>query len=144
MGEKDPDYAITLNDLARLYTETKQYAKAEPLYLQAKQIRLTVLGEDDPDYGITLNDLATLYLEMKEYAKAEPLYLDSKRISEKLTGTSDPEYITTISNLAIRQPRPSISCVMPAYNEARNLGLVVPQVLLLLQTLIQLPREVRT
>ena len=34
-----------------------------------------------------------------------------------------------------RNPSPRISCVMPAYNEARNLGLVVPQVLTALQAL---------
>ncbi|MBK5206643.1 MAG: glycosyltransferase, partial [Polaromonas sp.] len=37
------------------------------------------------------------------------------------------------------QLSPSISCVMPAFNEARNLGVVVPQTLAALQ---QLSRQV--
>ena len=49
------------------------YAKAEPLYRQALEIRKQVLGENHPDYAASLNNLAGLYQPMGDYAKAEPL-----------------------------------------------------------------------
>ena len=37
------------------------YARAEPLYRQALEIRKKALGENHPDYAASLNNLATLY-----------------------------------------------------------------------------------
>ena len=40
------------------------YAKAEPLYRQALEIRKRALGENHPDYATSLNNLAGLYQAM--------------------------------------------------------------------------------
>ena len=37
------------------------YAKAEPLFRQALEIRKRALGENHPDYASSLNNLAVLY-----------------------------------------------------------------------------------
>ena len=37
------------------------YARAEPLYRQALEIRKKALGEGHPDYAASLNNLAGLY-----------------------------------------------------------------------------------
>ena len=50
------------------------YARAEPLYRQALEIRKQALGEKHPDYAASLNNLAGLYESMGDYARAEPLY----------------------------------------------------------------------
>ncbi len=42
-----------------------QYQKAEPLYLEAKQIREKMLGKLHPDYATSCNDLAILYDEYR-------------------------------------------------------------------------------
>ena len=49
------------------------YAKAEPLFKEALQIRQKVLGPEHPDTAQSLNNLAELYQAMGDYAKAEPL-----------------------------------------------------------------------
>ena len=49
------------------------YAKAEPLYKEALEIRQKVLGREHPDTATSLNNLAELYEAMGDYAKAEPL-----------------------------------------------------------------------
>ena len=51
LGEKHPDYATSLNNLALLYKDMGDYAKAEPLYRQALEIRKQALGEKHPDYA---------------------------------------------------------------------------------------------
>ena len=41
--------------------EMGDYAKAEPLYEEALEIRRKVLGREHPDTAISLNNLASLY-----------------------------------------------------------------------------------
>ena len=48
LGEKHPDYATSLNNLANLYQSTGAYAKAEPLYRQVLEINKQALGEQPP------------------------------------------------------------------------------------------------
>ena len=43
LGSDHPDIAQSLNNLAALYNDRKQYDKAEPLYERALQIRLKVI-----------------------------------------------------------------------------------------------------
>ena len=74
LGERHPDYAASLNNLAGLYRAMGRHAEAEPLYLQAMEIRRTALGERHPDYAASLNNLAGLYRAMGRHAEAEPLY----------------------------------------------------------------------
>ena len=38
-----------------------EYAKVEPLYLEARAIRKKVLGRQHPDYAATLDNLAVFY-----------------------------------------------------------------------------------
>ena len=63
-----------LNQTAHYLYERGQYAEAEPLYLQAMEIRRTALGERHPDYATSLNNLAGLYDATGRHAEAEPLY----------------------------------------------------------------------
>ena len=77
------------------------YARAERLYLQCKEIQKKALGEEHPDYAQTLNNLALLYQSMGDYARAEPLYLECKEIQKKTLGEEHPEYATTLNNLAL-------------------------------------------
>ena len=56
-------YAGICHNLALLYYNIGQYEKAEPLYLEAKQIREKVLGKLHPDYAASCNNLAILYEE---------------------------------------------------------------------------------
>ncbi len=58
LGENHPDYAQSLNNLASLYEAMGDYAKAEPLYRQALEIRKRALGENHPDFAESLSNLA--------------------------------------------------------------------------------------
>jgi Tetratricopeptide repeat len=42
------------------------YAKAEPLYLEALPIRLKVLGLEHPDTAVSLNNLAALCVRVQK------------------------------------------------------------------------------
>jgi len=75
MYAKMADYATSLNSLAYLYDLMKDYAKAEPLYRQALELRKQALGEKNLDYAQSLTNLAALYKNTNRFAKAEPLYV---------------------------------------------------------------------
>ena len=50
-----------MNNLAVLYLDQGQYAKAEPLFVKALEVRRRVLGEEHPDTLTSMNNLALLY-----------------------------------------------------------------------------------
>jgi CHAT domain-containing protein len=75
---------MSLNNLAKLYYSLGEYAKAEPLLVQALDIEKRVLGETNPDYAMSLNNLAMLYQSLGEYAKAEPLNRQTMEFRTKM------------------------------------------------------------
>ena len=78
--------ATSLNNLALLYSDSGDYARAEPLYKRLLAIREKALGPDHPDVATSLNNLAELYRATGDYANAEPLYKRSLSIYEKALG----------------------------------------------------------
>jgi len=93
-------YASSCMRLGNLYYSTQKYQKAEPLYLEAKQIREKVLGKQDPAYSSVCGNLANLYADIGQYRKAEPLYLEARQIREKMLGKEDLTYADACYNLA--------------------------------------------
>jgi tetratricopeptide (TPR) repeat protein len=59
-GAEHPLMATALHDLAAIYQVQGQYAKAEPLYLRALDIREKTLGPNHAFVGATLANLAEL------------------------------------------------------------------------------------
>jgi CHAT domain-containing protein/Tfp pilus assembly protein PilF len=98
---QDYHYAASLNDLARLYGEMGDYARAEPMLREALLIRKNALGVDHPDYGTSLNDLAELYRAKVDHARAEPLFREALAITKKALGENDPAYAAFLYNQAL-------------------------------------------
>ena len=100
LGQDNPDYATSLNNLARLYWAMGDRARAEPLYRQALAIQKEALGADHPDYAACLNNLAVLYKDTGDFARAEPLFREALAI-KRARGASRPGYATCLDNLAL-------------------------------------------
>ena len=83
LGRNHPDTATDLNSLALFYADLGEYAKAEPLFKEALEIRQKVLGRESPLTALSLNNLGLLYHETGDYAKAEPLYREALEIRRK-------------------------------------------------------------
>ena len=49
MGESHPDVAASLNNLAVLYANQGRLTEAEPLLMQALELRQQILGNQHPD-----------------------------------------------------------------------------------------------
>ena len=81
LGERHPDTATSLNNLALLLRSQGDYAAAKPLYEQALAITKAVLGERHPDTATSLNNLAALFQAQGDYAAARPLLEQAVAIS---------------------------------------------------------------
>lgn len=74
---------------------------AEPLYLEAMEIRRQQLGENHPNYATSLNNLAGLYHAIGRFSDAEPLYLEAMEIRRRQLGENHPHYAQSLNNLAV-------------------------------------------
>ena len=60
MGQDHSLVARILDNLAAIYFEQQEFAKAEPLYRRAVAIQEETLGRDHPDLAASLSDYAIL------------------------------------------------------------------------------------
>ena len=118
---KDANYATLTNNLAGLYESQGLYEKAEPLYIEAKNIDEEVLGNKHPNYATSCNNLAFLYDSQGLYEKAEPLYIEAKNIYEEVLGNKHPNYAQSCNNLAgLYESQGLYEKAEPLYIEAKN------------------------
>ena len=99
-GGSNTNVADLLSELAGLYDDLGDYAKASSMYQHSLSIRETVLGSQHMRVADSLNDLAWVYREMGDYDRALPLFKRSLVITEKQVGHDDFEFATTLSNIA--------------------------------------------
>ena len=99
-----------MNNLASLYDNQGKYSEAEPLYLDALEMRKRLFTGDHPNVASSLNNLALLYNNQGKYSEAEPLYIDALAICERVLDNNHPNTITVRKNLQLLQqqliPRP--------------------------------------
>jgi CHAT domain-containing protein/Flp pilus assembly protein TadD len=101
LGPEHRDVGTALNNLAIVYRDKSDYARAEPLYQRALAVREKALGQWHPEVAATLSNLALLYSDRGEYAEAEPLYQRALGICEKTLGPEHPDLAYPLTNLAI-------------------------------------------
>ncbi|BAZ41659.1 hypothetical protein NIES4101_76260 [Calothrix sp. NIES-4101] len=74
--------------------------QAEPLYLQALELRQRLLGDNHLLVATSFNNLAYLYNSQGKYDQAEPLYLQALTILERILGANHPNTVAVRENLA--------------------------------------------
>jgi tetratricopeptide (TPR) repeat protein/CHAT domain-containing protein len=122
LGERHPDYAQTLNNLALLYHAQGEYTQAEPLFRKALAVYKQVLGERHPLYAISLNNLALLYDSQGQYAQAERLFRQALEIKKEVLGERHPDYAQSLNNLAgLYESQGKYAQAEPLYREAREI-----------------------
>ncbi len=101
-GKVHPDYAFSLSELATMYSVKREFDKARPLFLEAKEVFEVRLNDrTHRNYLICLNNLATMYSKTGENDQAEQLYLEMKEIFEvRLNNRAHPNYLSCLNNLA--------------------------------------------
>ena len=101
--------AMTLNNLAILYSDTQRMRDAEMAYDEALAIRRQLAKENPethlPDVALTLNNLAILYRATQRMRDAEIAYDEALSIRRQLAAGNPEAYLpdvaTTLNNLAL-------------------------------------------
>ena len=104
----DPDVAMTLNNLAILYSDTQRLSESELMYKEALEIRRRLAQSNpqayDPDVAQTLNNLAHLYQKTKCFSESELMYKEALEIRRRLAQFNpqayEPDVAQTLNNLA--------------------------------------------
>jgi CHAT domain-containing protein len=71
IGKNNSDYSGTLNNRGELYTQMKEYKKAEKDLLESAALTKKLFGEFHYQYSVLLNNLAALYFETGQIKKCE-------------------------------------------------------------------------
>ena len=97
----EADLAVSLEDLANVWSETGELEEAEALYRQAFDLRRKTYGERHPAVATSLNQLAGGLFDLGRYQEAEPLYLQALELREGLFGEEHAQVATTVNDLAV-------------------------------------------
>lgn len=84
LGPDHPDCAQSLNNLAALHTERREYETAEDMYEKALEIRKRALSPDHPSLAYTLKHLAMLYKRRVRHVLSSSSLSFSLLLAEKL------------------------------------------------------------
>ncbi len=99
-GDRHPDTAKILNNLAGLYKSMGRYESALPLYEQALKIHKSESGDQHLATARILNNLAGLYESMGRYESALPLYKQALEIHKSELGDQHLHTALSLNNLA--------------------------------------------
>lgn len=104
----EPDLAVTLNNLALLYSNTQRFSESESLFKEALETyrRLTQTASIRLESGLarTLNNLALLYFKTQRFSESESMFKEAQAIYRNLSGAIPRKYVPylawTLNNLA--------------------------------------------
>jgi CHAT domain-containing protein/tetratricopeptide (TPR) repeat protein len=101
IGDKHPDFAISLQNLGALYQAKGNFEKARSIYQQSLEVDKLSGGVHTLAYAETQANLGTVYEEMGDLKKAHELLESSLAIKEKILGREHPDFVYTVYNLAV-------------------------------------------
>jgi serine/threonine-protein kinase len=88
------ELALTQTDLGGILFRTQRYAEAEPLIVNALEMRRTFLGEEHPDVAQGLNNIGFFYMTWGDIVAAETYMRQSLALRIQLYG--EESTITTV------------------------------------------------
>ncbi|MCW5822605.1 MAG: tetratricopeptide repeat protein [Cyanobacteria bacterium TGS_CYA1] len=100
LGESNPNYCLTLENLAEIRLRMQDYPGSESYFLKAYHIKVAALGQNHIAVAQTVNNLARLYYQGGNFEKAELFGRQCIELQEKLLGPDDGNLACSIHNLA--------------------------------------------
>jgi CHAT domain-containing protein len=129
LGPDHPDVAVSLDGLAKLYSQRGNFDKAEPLYQRALKILERALGPNHPGVSELLTNMAAFYAasgntELAIAAQARANAILERNIALNLATGSERQklaFMTTVSEITDRTVSLNAS-IAPGNREARRLA----------------------
>jgi tetratricopeptide (TPR) repeat protein len=93
--------ANTATQQADILNALGQYAKAQPLYEKALEIRRRLLNDDYPETATSYNDAAYNLSALGKHSQAQALYEKALEIKRRLLTDEHPDTATAYNNVAV-------------------------------------------
>jgi CHAT domain-containing protein/Tfp pilus assembly protein PilF len=100
-GEESAEYGDALDRKGNALYRSGKATEAEPVLIQALEIRKRALGNAHPDVAKTLTNLGNLYNQMGLFPKAESYFLQSLGIQKKTLGEDHHAVAVSLNSLGI-------------------------------------------
>jgi len=101
LGAKHALVALSLNNLAGLYSEQDLFIKADEYYQKALEIYRTLDdGTPRPGMADVLSNVGSLYMKKGDYKEAERFYRDALQIRERVFTPSHPAVAASLNQIA--------------------------------------------
>ena len=99
-GPEHTAVALSLDNLAGMYSRDARHAEAEQLLKRSLAIRELTYGSENPIIISSIDSLAELYCVEGKYAQAEPLLRRSLTMQEEELGQKHPDFQKRLNRLA--------------------------------------------
>lgn len=104
-GLNNPNTALRLRILARVYHAQQRFTEAESLFKQVLVIFEKTLRPDDPDIADVLNSLAEVYDAQDRVTDAESFYKRSMAVAENSGKLISPNLYNNLAAIYVKQGR---------------------------------------
>jgi len=101
VGTSDPEFALTLGDMANVHLDRGETKEALALMERAIPILEAALGPRHPKVAGNLGTLAGVYFGMNDLPKARALFEQAIDIQEDVLGPQHPQLAASLQNLGI-------------------------------------------
>jgi len=121
LGADDPDFALLLTDLSRLYLKKSAFEAAEPILLRLFEIKRSK-GDDRPEVATVLASLATVRQALGRHESAEQLWRRVLEIRERTLAPNHFAIATALEHLGVAcGARGKISEALNAFQAALSI-----------------------
>ena len=100
VGVENPDYAVSLHNLASVYIDLGDLSGAESKLRDTLAIRRKVLGSDNPALAYTLNNLGYVLLEKGQWQEGAPFLHEAIELNTRRLGENHPLLAGNLNNWA--------------------------------------------
>ncbi|KAJ7858578.1 hypothetical protein B0H13DRAFT_2283038 [Mycena leptocephala] len=119
LGTEHLDTLCTMDALALIYCNLREFHKAEQLEVVVVEKQKQVLGDDHTHTLRTMGNLASTYANLREFHKAEELQVVVLEKRKQVLGDDHPDTLHAMGNLA------STYHDLGKFHKAEELGIVV-------------------
>jgi tetratricopeptide (TPR) repeat protein len=97
--DKDPIYAVVLDQLGKVAEKESKREEAEKFYVQALEQRKVSLKGKENDLAKYMDSLAFFYQYDAKYNKADSVFKASMEIRKRNPGVKHPDYASSLDNI---------------------------------------------
>ena len=101
LGDKDPELAISYNNISTIYQDMGEQEKALEYQKKALELKEEILGGKNLELASSYNNISMIYQDMGELEKALEYQKKALELKEEILGDKHPSLATSYNNISI-------------------------------------------